>query len=801
MYNNHTSVGEPSSSKYVPTEDTSLIRKDKASSYDHEQPEEQETYGTIEEPTIYDEDTSQNKELCTYIIIFITTLITILIFFILWFIPSFAERTVKESVQFKFQTASIINVTQENTMSMHVSGQIQLDPSLYAWSNRLTTLLGTVDISPSQLEVIHSDQTMGTIDLPALSLNASSAVTEFDFITQFIIQDSHAFMTFCKQAVQARIVTWHIQGPLSVSIGWVPWHPSVDLNKDIHLEGMNGLTKTEMQSLSFPGAHPLGGVAISGTVGLYNPSNVLSLRLGDIDFGIYIPGPEKDTQIAIVRAVNANLIGNQMNYFNVTGRTLPITSDAESIMSSFLTQYLHGESSLVHVRGSSFGPDPNQPTHTPGWLREALEAITIQVPFPGASETDLIQKLELSNIKIDFSSLGDPLISADAVAYLKQPKEIEFDLDVQKILPTVYLYLNQESLHPFAVVKPNEPCPAQTQKIDDHKLMVTSKIEKAPFKVLPGGQKDFEEFLNRVFHEKNGRVYMQGSSDAQVESAFGHLTVQNLQFQGSLDIQGMQGLKDPEVTSVSLVRGYQDALEINTTLKIHNPSNAAVNLGDINMVLLFEGHPVGNATVRLLSLKAGEASDLKVSAWLEANNTYANDFIGRYISTGIGKQSNVNLTISGDHPNATRSKFIRSLIRGLVFHIPVPPFDKDPLLIDCQMNILSSTIVMSLSNPFPGITMTINNIHALASYEIYDIGSIAADFEDKSQGWKEGPMVLPGPLCHPACQGIVVESEKIPVMTKKLGFEAIKKALGGSIVVSVESRVGVMLDDYRLDDL
>lgn len=400
---------------------------------------------------------------------------------------------------------------------------------------------------------------------------------------------------------------------------------------------MDGLTKTEMQSLSFPGAHPLGGVAISGTVGLYNPSNVLSLRLGDIDFGIYLPGPEKDTQIAIVRAVNANLIGNQMNYFNVTGRTLPITSDAESIMSSFLTQYLHGESSLVHVRGSSFGPDPNRPTHTPGWLREALEAITIQVPFPGASETDLIQKLELSNIKIDFSSLGDPLISADAVAYLKQPKEIEFDLDVQKILPTVYLYLNQESLHPFAVVKPNEPCPAQTQKIDDHKLMVTSKMEKAPFKVLPGGQKDFEEFLNRVFHEKNGRVYMQGSSDAQVESAFGHLNVQNLQFQGSLDIQGMQGLKDPEVTSVSLVRGYQDALEISTTLKIHNPSNAAVNLGDINMVLLFEGHPVGNATVRLLSLKAGEASDLEVSAWLEANNTYANDFIGRYISTGKEK--------------------------------------------------------------------------------------------------------------------------------------------------------------------
>lgn len=109
-----------------------------------------------------------------------------------------------------------------------------------------------------------------------------------------------------------------------------------------------------------------------------------------------------------------------------------------------------------------------------------------------------------------------------------------------------------------------------------------------------------------------------------------------------------------------------------------------------------------------------------------------------------------------------------------------------------------------MRNPFPGIEMAINKINASATYEIYEIGRMVADFEDKGEGWK-GPMVLPPPKCNVEqegdCTGVVVESEKIPVMTKKLGFEAIKKALGGSIEVSVDSQVAVMIDQFELRNL
>ncbi|KAG1458216.1 hypothetical protein G6F56_006447 [Rhizopus delemar] len=163
--------------------------------------------------------------------------------------------------------------------------------------------------------------------------------------------------------------------------------------------------------------------------------------------------------------------------------------------------------------------------------------------------------------------------------------------------------------------------------------------------------------------------------------------------------------------------------------------------------------------------------------------------------------SNVNLTISGDYPNATTSPWLLPLINALSFNVAVPPFDKEPILADCRVNLWSSTAVMSLRNPFSGMFMTIEKINASATYKQIKVGDMEADFADASEGWKNGPILLPGPLCESDCIGVIVESEKIPVKTKKVGWDAIRKAMGGSIVISVESQVGLLLDDFRINNL
>ncbi|KAI9478771.1 MAG: hypothetical protein EXX96DRAFT_595912 [Benjaminiella poitrasii] len=485
-------------------------------------------------------------------------------------------------------------------------------------------------------------------------------------------------------------------------------------------------------------------------------------------------------------------------------------------MEIFLTNYLHGNSTEVHVRGSSFGPDDEQQqlmkqaTRTPNWLRKALQSVVLSVPFPGATETDLIQSLELSNIKIDFSSLGSPLISGDALAILKKPEEMQFHMDVTQIHPHVFLYLNQDSTKAFATVDPERPCQAKSEDgngIDFPlgKMKVTARLVRAPFKVLPNGQKDFETFLDRVFRQKKGKVYIRGTSDATVESAFGHLNIRGLEFNGEIETEGLEGMQKPppKVKSLAIVGGYSDALLAQTEIEIYSPSDVDINLGELNMHLMFDGHIIGNTTIPELALAPRVHNNLTVSAWLFGNNPHVIDFIGRYISNGVNTKSNVTLTISGSHPNATKSKFLNNFIKHLSFDVQAPPFEEEPLLADCQMNILSSTVVMSLRNPFPNILMAITKINASATYEVYEIGRLVANFEDRGEGWK-GPMMLPPPDCEQkdkGCKGVIVNSEKIPVVTKKLGYDAIKKALGGSIVVSVESEVGVMIDDFKLTNL
>lgn len=413
---------------------------------------------------------------------------------------------------------------------------------------------------------------------------------------------------------------------------------------------MNGLKQTDLKSMVFPGPHPLGGIEVYGTVGIFNPSGVLSLTLGDMDFGIFLPSKnenEKDVQIAVVQAQNADLQGHRMNYFNVTGRTLPIpeSEQAQDLMETFLTNYLHGVATEVHVRGSAFGPedqpDKKHVSDIPLWLREALQHVVLSVPFPGATETDLIQSLELTNIKIDFSPSGNTLISGDAVAMLKKPQEMQFHMDVTYIDPTVFLYLNKDSEKPFATVKPNRPCPASTQEGDGldiplGTMKVTSRLTKAPFKVLPGGQKDFEKFLDRVFNEKKGKIFIKGTSDATVDSAFGHLNVRNLDFDGEIETKGLEGMQHPppKVTAIKIKRGFPDAVEARTELSIYSPSDVHINLGQLNMMLLYDGHVIGNTTIGELKLAPGVFNSLSVSAFLFANNEHVIDFIGHYISNG-----------------------------------------------------------------------------------------------------------------------------------------------------------------------
>lgn len=326
---------------------------------------------------------------------------------------------------------------------------------------------------------------------------------------------------------------------------------------------MDGLKKSELKNIVFPGKHPVGGIALEGTVGVYNPSKTLSMAIGDVNFGIYLPDDEtdndeenSDVMIAVIKAKDTQLIGEKMNYFSVMGRTLTLDDNdikKRKLMESFLTNYLHGNTSIVHVRGSLFGPDQQPSTllsylnyyHQPTWLERALSSITLSLPFPGTKQTDIIKSLKLENIKIDYSVVSrTPLISGDAISLLQLPDEMQISLNVLEIDPDVYLYLEKDAIKPFAHIHPTQPCPSTTiQPGNDDTIpigmfKVISVMKKAPFRVIPGQEKEYQKFLDKIFNGEETTLYYNGKANALVENDFGRLYVRDLDFKGHLNTKG-----------------------------------------------------------------------------------------------------------------------------------------------------------------------------------------------------------------------------------------------------------------------
>ncbi|KAI9306488.1 hypothetical protein BJ944DRAFT_159805 [Cunninghamella echinulata] len=509
-------------------------------------------------------------------------------------------------------------------------------------------------------------------------------------------------------------------------------------------------------------------------------------------------------------------------------------------METFLTRYLHGNTSMVHVRGSLFGPDqsmstllsflnqyfpPMTTTSSTTWLEKALSSITLTLPFPGTNQTDIIRSLKLEHIKIDYSMISQtPLVSGEAISLLQLPTEMQqISFDVLEIDPDVYLYLDKDSLRPFAQLHPTQPCPSTTiQPGNDDTIplgmfKVISIVKKAPFKVIPGQEKEYQKFLDKIFEGQESTFYFKGKANAFIKNDFGKLHVRDLDFKGELNTKGMQGMKypPPKVTSMDIVKGYQDALQVKTTFILNNPSNIDMNLGDITFSMLYKGVKIGNVTIDNLNLKSESNNSFDSNGYIFSPSSITSsstilEFIGDYISGDT-----IKLEISGQ--NATRSKYLAPLLNQLHFNIQVPIFDDLPLLQHVQMNLLSSTAVIWLRNPFEYINMSIIKINATAIYEMDSIlGTMYADFKDGGKGWK-GPLELPPIQCNgddddqfrkrkdssTLCNGVTIETPRIPVMLKNkiITWEPISKALGGKIKVAIDSIVTVKIDAFLLDGL
>jgi len=96
------------------------------------------------------------------------------------------------------------------------------------------------------------------------------------------------------------------------------------------------------------------------------------------------------------------------------------------------------------------------------------------------------------------------------------------------------------------------------------------------------------------------------------------------------------------------------------------------------------------------------------------------------------------------------------------------------------MHLFTSTAVFKLSSPFESTTLYITYLNATSYYKEHSAGTIFYDLQFA---------VPPG----------VSDTPRLPVEWSlgSVGYEAIKKALGGTLKLSAFAHVGIMVGEWR----
>jgi hypothetical protein len=267
----------------------------------------------------------------------------------------------------------------------------------------------------------------------------------------------------------------------------------------------------------------------------------------------------------------------------------------------------------------------------------------------------------------------------------------------------------------------------------------------------------------------------------------------------------------PKVFDLKILDTTTSGLTLSALVNITNPTVYYANIPYVDILIRKNGSTLGHATARDLAIGPGENSNLYVTAVYDpltnggANATaIGRELISQYIS---GYNTTLTLqTHNGTLPTLpglghALSKFAIDMPAPRL-HTPSPPRtnpddptptpppkdgkDEGPHFIhDATFHLLTSTATFLLTSPFRTETLYVTSIDATAYYKNSEAGRIIYDL----------PFAVP-PVDE---DGNGVMTPRLPVEWSlgSVGYDAVKRALGGRLKLSAYAEVGVRVGKWE----
>ncbi|EME85062.1 uncharacterized protein MYCFIDRAFT_42052 [Pseudocercospora fijiensis CIRAD86] len=749
--------------------------------------------------------------------------------------PAAVEQYAAQAVVFEPTSLSIESFTATGVRA-RVQGTFKLDSSrvekqhvrnlgkFCTWIAREAET-GESDVRVSLPE--YGNVLLGTAHVPPIKVYLRDQhITGVDFLADLEPGNVDGIRRIANDWIDGRLGRLRVVGKASVPIksGLISLGRQIVKqemlfdNKDTPTLPAYKLQKLNLREVEIPSGT---GMAADVSLQVHNDYPV-DLAVPPLGFGILVDNCEKsDPYIMVADALTheLNIHPKQDVEVNVTGmvRQLPsvLTEDcpgtSESPLDNLIAHYIHGKTTTVYVQGSD-----SSSLDTPEWITDLMKDITVPVPIPGRTYGDLIKNFSLTDTQFSLpdpwaepdTPESNPRISAKVRALVALPEEMNFNISVAKVKADADVFYKGKKIGRLDLNKwqaaNSTRVPPESEE-DGPTLEVESLVKDAPLEIQD--ENVFTDVIQELlFGGKTVIMTIKAEVDVGVATALGEFAIRKIPADGQVPIKHLLGGVKPKLVDVNISNTTETSLTIDAKVNVTNPTPYSASIPYIDIHILKNGSLLGHATAHNLTITTGRNSFLEVTAIyspLDSGGKPAKE-IGRNLISQYISGWNTTLTFRTHEKTFPSNPKLGRVLSHFPLEIQAPnlspqPPNQDPeegggggggahnFIKDATMHLLTSTATFVLFSPLTHSTLIISSLNATAIYESSDVGEIFYDI----------PFAVPPVAETPDHQGFLTPRLPVDWSLGSVGYEAVKKALGGTLKLKAKAEVGVKLGRWR----
>ncbi|CAO3687497.1 unnamed protein product [Rhizopus microsporus] len=578
------------------------------------------------------------------------------------------------------------------------------------------------------IQVLYNNTVLGEIYLYN-DTSISGGHGTLNAITPFIIKDQNAFSLFTKDMLAVKQFSWTLVGKLDITA--LSRTATVNLNKQITLNGMDGFPNVKITSFQLPGDAPTGGIQVElGTV-LTSPSPI-GVQLGTIELQIGYDG----VTLGRVTAQNVNLQKGD-NDILLKGVLVPQNdTNALAKVSTLFSNYVAGVMSPTTATGISCAPDG---VHPVTWLSEGFRTVQLNVALGAEKPLQIIQAVSMGQIdmKFDPSNPYAPIATApNVVANFQIP--FGFSLNITEVTQNITLGLDDDGkskdIQKFATIQvPYTPAQSD-QKAGTLKFGMTN----TPITGISGADDQFNQYVYSLTAANNYTFGVAGNATTKVNTPIGPITLGGISFSVPTSLRGLQFLNSSAtvINSLDVTGGNTDSLILGINVTMVNPSDVAITTGDVHFKMAASDVDLGLVTLGNLTLNRGSNTVNAVASF----NPKASD-VGQNLLSSFVMGGNNDVQILGFENSTSIAPLIEAL-SSITITSTLPGL-KTALIQGSALTVHPDTnstgivgVKVSIANPFSA-GLSITKVVAAATYLGTPVGNINQDLSSN-------PFIIPG---------------------------------------------------------